>query len=226
MLIRTGGGHSGRLSIPRDTLVEIPGHGLQKINAAYAIGGPALTIEVLKRLLGVKINHVVEMNFTTFPDLINAMGGITYTGSCVFSRVDGGYSQGGVTLRLKAGTHHLNGKQTLALSRVRHNSCAPTENDLTREKRQQKVFAAIKSAALSFGGFLRLPWIAWDTPRAIRSDMDGPSLLELFGALAFGGTGSTELLSPTGQMTLPDGEQGLTITSAAVRADARRFLSG
>ena len=41
MLIRTGGGHAARLSIPRDTVVEIPGHGLQKINAAHAFGGPA-----------------------------------------------------------------------------------------------------------------------------------------------------------------------------------------
>ena len=49
MLIRTGGGHAARLSIPRDTVVEIPGHGLQKINAAYAFGGPALSISVIKR---------------------------------------------------------------------------------------------------------------------------------------------------------------------------------
>ena len=48
MLIRTGGGHSARLSIPRDTVVEIPGYGLQKINAAHAIGGPAESVTVIK----------------------------------------------------------------------------------------------------------------------------------------------------------------------------------
>src|SRR5919204_1217654 len=59
MLIRTGGGHAARLSIPRDTVVEIPGHGRQKINAAYAFGGPALSVSVIKRYLGIPINHVV-----------------------------------------------------------------------------------------------------------------------------------------------------------------------
>ena len=67
MLIRTGGGHAARLSIPRDTVVEIPGHGLQKINAAYAFGGPALSIAVIERYLGIPINHLVEVNFENFP---------------------------------------------------------------------------------------------------------------------------------------------------------------
>src|SRR2546428_6482415 len=80
MLIRTGGGHAARLSIPRDTVVEIPGHGLQKINAAHAFGGPAESITVIKHWLGIPINHLVEVNFENFPQLIDAMGGIDYTG--------------------------------------------------------------------------------------------------------------------------------------------------
>ena len=125
MLIRTGGGHSARLSIPRDTVVEIPGHGLQKINAAHAYGGPAESISVIKHWLGIPINHLVEVNFENFPQLIDAMGGVDYTGGCIVSRLDGGSSQGGYTLRLRAGTHHLDGKQALALARTRENLCAP-----------------------------------------------------------------------------------------------------
>ena len=83
MLIRTGGGHAARLSIPRDTILEIPGHGLQKINAAHAFGGPALSVSVIKSLLGIPINHVVEVNFEDFPQLIDAMGGVTYSGGCI-----------------------------------------------------------------------------------------------------------------------------------------------
>ena len=79
MLIRTGGGHAARLSIPRDTVVEIPGHGLQKINAAHEFGGPALSISVIKSWLGIPINHLVEVNFENFPQLIDAMGGVNYT---------------------------------------------------------------------------------------------------------------------------------------------------
>src|SRR6202046_1865310 len=129
MLIRTGGGHSARVSIPRDTVVEIPGHGLQKINAAHAYGGPAASISVIKHWLGVAIHHLVAVNFENFPQLIDAMGGVNYSGGCVISRLDGGFSQGGYTLRLSAGTHHLNGKQALALARTREKLCAPNAND-------------------------------------------------------------------------------------------------
>jgi LCP family protein required for cell wall assembly len=226
MLIRTGGGHSARLSIPRDTLVNIPGYGLQKINAAYYFGGARLAIQALESYLGIPINHLVEMNFTNFPDLINALGGVTYTGGCVYDRVDGGYKQGGVTVHLKAGTHHLDGKQALALARVRHNSCAPNETDLNRAQRQQKILDAIKSQLLSPTSFFRLPWIAWDAPRAIISDMSAPTLLAVFGALGIGGTPATRLLEPSGTATLPDGEQGLVVSDATKRAAVRRFLAG
>ena len=125
MLIRTGGGHAARLSIPRDTAINIPGHGEQKINAAYAFGGPALSISVIKRFLGIPINHVVMVNFENFPALIDAMGGVNYTGGCVFANVDGGSKDGGVTLRLPKGTHHIDGKEALALARTRENLCHP-----------------------------------------------------------------------------------------------------
>jgi LCP family protein required for cell wall assembly len=226
LVIRTGGGHAGRLSIPRDTLVNIPGYGEQKINAAYYFGGPALAVKVVENFLGIKINHVVEMNFTTFPDLINAMGGVNYTGGCVYGRLDGGSSNGGYTLRITAGTHHLSGEQALALARIRENLCNPAETELTRERRQQKLFASMKSQIFSFGGFLRLPWIAWDAPRAIRSDISGFSLLELLAAMFIGGSGRSQILEPTGQADVPGVGDALTITPAAVRADVKRFLSG
>ena len=93
MLIRTGGGHAARLSIPRDTVIEIPGHGLQKINAAHEFGGPAESVSVIKHWLGIPINHVVEVNFENFPQLIDAMGGVTYTGGCIVSNLDGGFGR-------------------------------------------------------------------------------------------------------------------------------------
>jgi len=226
MLIRTGGGHASRLSIPRDTVVEIPGHGLRKINAAYAFGGPALSISVIKRYLGIPINHLVEVNFEDFPQLIDAMGGVDYKGGCVFSRIDGGFANGGYTLRLPPGTHRLDGKQALALARTRENLCAPSQTDLQREERQQALFQAMKGRLLSPSSFLRLPWIAWNAPPAIVSDMSGPTLLGVFGALAISGTPPTHLLTPSGSITLPDGGQGLTVSEADRRAAVARFMSG
>jgi LCP family protein required for cell wall assembly len=226
MLIRTGGGHSARLSIPRDTVLEIPGHGLQKINAAYAFGGPALSISTIERYLDIPVNHLVEVNFEDFPQLIDAMGGVYYKGGCVVSRIDGGARNGGYTLRLSKGTHRLNGRQALALARTRENLCASNQNDLQREEHQQALFQGMKSRLLSLSSFVRLPSIAWSAPPAIISDMSGPTLLGLFGALAAGGTPPTRVLHPSGTVTLPDGEVGLSVSESERRAAARRFLAG
>ncbi len=226
MLIRTGGGHAARLSIPRDTVVEIPGHGLQKVNAAHAYGGPAESVSVISRWLEVPINHVVEVNFEDFPQLIDAMGGVTYSGGCVISNLDGGTANGGFTLHLPAGSHHIDGREALALARTRENLCAPNETDIQREEHQQALFNAMKGRLLSPVSFLRLPLIAWNAPPAIVSDMSGEELLGMFAALAASGTPPTRVLRPTGQITLPSGEQGLTISEAARRADVARFLAG
>jgi LCP family protein required for cell wall assembly len=226
MLIRTGGGHSARLSIPRDTVIEIPGHGLEKINAAHEYGGPAESVSVIKSWLGVPINHVVEVNFENFPALIDAMGGVTYSGGCVVSKLDGGSANGGFTLRLSAGTHHLDGKQALALARTRENLCERNETDIQREEHQQALFNDMKKQLLSVSSFLRLPWIAWDAPPAIISDMSGTELLAMFAALADTGTPPTHVLAPTGQMRLPSGEEGSTVSAEARRADVARFMAG
>ena len=226
MLLRIGGGHAARLSIPRDTVIEIPGHGLQKINAAHAFGGPALSISVIKRWLGIPINHLVEVNFENFPQLIDAMGGVDYTGECIVSRIDGGFIRGGYTLRLSPGTHHLNGKQALALARTRENLCHPNQTDIQREEHQQQLFNAMKSRLLSPSSILRLPLIAWNAPPAIISDMSGPTLLGLFGALAISGSPPTRVLQPSGTTTLPGGEEGLTVSEAERRAATARFMSG
>lgn len=226
MLIRAGGGDSARLSIPRDTVVPIPGHGLQKINAAYAYGGAALSIETIQRWAGIKINHLVEVNFTNFPKFIDSLGGIDVTTGCVVSDISGGTRNGGFSLRLHKGTNHLDGKQALTLARTRHNKCNPAENDLARARHQQAILSGIKSALVSPGAFFRLPWVSWAAPQAIRTDMGGFSLLGLFGSMATAGSPPTRVLKPSGFVTLPDGEQALTVSDSEKRAEVRRFLKG
>jgi LCP family protein required for cell wall assembly len=221
MLLRVGGGHAAKLSIPRDTVVDIPGHGRDKINAAFAIGGAALAIRTVKQFLGVQINHVIEVNFARFPGLVDAMGGIDYTGGCVISRINGGFKNGGFTLHLKAGTHHLNGKQALALSRTRENLCNIRENDLTRARRQQRILSAMKDRVLSLAGFIRLPWIAWNMPRAVSTDMGAPGMLGLAASLLTSGNAPTRILP------VAPGPGTELISPAAARHRAiAQFLSG
>ena len=217
LLIRTGGGVNSRLSIARDTMVDIPGSGRQKINAAYAIGGPALAIQTIKGYLGIEIHHILQVSFADFPELVDAMGGIDYRGPCVVAKVNGGARNGGVTLRIRNNREvRLNGKKALALARVRKNSCRPNENDLHRAARQQRVLSAMRSRALSPAGFVRGPLIGWQLPKTIKSDMAGPTLSAVIANLAIGGTPETHVLG-TVSGEVPDD----------LRArEVRRFLDG
>jgi LCP family protein required for cell wall assembly len=226
MLMRIGGGANATLSIPRDTVVDIPGHGRNKINAAYAFGGPSLAVKTVESYLGIDVNHLVEVNFENFPQLIDSLGGVTYKGGCVVSKINGGARNGGYTLRLKAGTHEIDGKQALALARTRHNDCAKREDDRTRAHRQQKLLGAIKDKVISFETFVRLPWVSWAAPKAVQSDMAGPSLLGLVGAELIGGGAKTQVLKASGGVTLPDGGAGLVVDDAEKRRAVATFLKG
>jgi LCP family protein required for cell wall assembly len=185
-----------KVSILRDSQANIPGHGVQKINAAYALGGAGLTIQTVEQFMGngLKINHVLEINFENFPKLIDAMGGITVNlKRCIHSN-----RFGGRVLILHRGEQHLTGHQALQYSRVRENKCAPNEDDRARAKRQQQVLSAIRSRLLSPAAFVRLPWISWAAPRTVRSDMRGPGLSALFLDLVTGGGGRAKVLLPSG----------------------------
>jgi LCP family protein required for cell wall assembly len=217
LLLRVGGGANSRLSIARDTQVDIPGAGRQKINGAYAIGGAPLAIRTVKSYLGIEVNHIIEVSFSEFPDLIDAMGGIDYKGKCVRAKVNGGARNGGVTIRIKGGEEvHLNGKRALALARIRKNACRPNESDLDRAARQQKIVGAMKSRVFSIHGFARAPWISWQTPRTFRTDMSGPTLAAVFANLSVRGTPDSVVLG-TLSGEVPD----------ALRARAvQKFLDG
>jgi LCP family protein required for cell wall assembly len=218
MLLHVGFGTVRRLSILRDSYAPIPGHDDQKINAAYAFGGPALTIETVEQFLGngLDVNHVVEVNFDDFPDFIDALGGIDVElKRCVRSPAFSGRR-----LRLSAGEHHLNGERALQFARVRKNECAPAEDDRQRAARQQQVMSAIRSRILSPSTFVRLPWVSWHAPRTLRTDLKGPGLLALFADMMSGGAGKTRILKPSGA-----GPAGSLTISEEEKARAVRELT-
>jgi anionic cell wall polymer biosynthesis LytR-Cps2A-Psr (LCP) family protein len=154
------------------------------------------------------------------------MGGIDVKSGCVKSKISGGDENGGVTIDVPAGKNHLDGRHALAFARVRKNSCAPGENDVDRARRQQQMLSAMKHKVLSPFAFIRLPWISWNAPKAIRSDMSGPSLVSLFAVMATTGSPPPNVLKPDGYTTLPDGGSGVVVNSEQVRTKVRRFLKG
>ena len=225
-----------KLSIPRDSYAAIPNCGSQKINASLACntrstnGNPAETIKTVENFLGIDINHIVIVDFDGFANFINTLGGVDITvpsnpnkkhGPVVCGEVDGGKSQGGVTIRFKPGDHHLEGDTALAYARLRHNTCDPSEDDRDRAARQQQVLNAIKGQLTSITrfpyNFIKGPWIGWNAPKAFISDMGGFTLPQVAVAAIFGGKGETNVLGkrgdnitatpgPGGSLFIPQGD--------------------
>ena len=223
MLWRIGGGTSRRLSIPRDTQVPIPGYGVTKINAAYSYGGPALAIKTVENLTGVKINHLIIVNLANFPKFIDAIGGVTVKTGRICSNISGGVKNGGFSLFLRPGVHHLTGIQALTLARTRENACSAASNDLTREAYQQKILNAIKGQLLSPSIFPRLPWASWAAPKAVRTDMGGATLMTLFAAAELGGSAPTDILQQN-HLPLPDVQSASG--QAAIHRAVSRLMNG
>jgi LCP family protein required for cell wall assembly len=220
MLVHAAFGSVRKLSIPRDVEVDIPGHGVNKINAAYALGGAPLTIETVETFLGngLKVNHLVEVDFKNFPAFIDSLGGVTVSNRTrICSPPFDNFWKG---LHFKKGDIHLNGKRALGYSRVRKNSCAPAEDDRARAARQQQVLSAIGSKVKSPTTFFRLPLVSWSAPRTLRTDMNGFQLMMLFGDMATGTSDKTEVL----EATCCNGSN--LFVSDGAKADAVRKLEG
>jgi LCP family protein required for cell wall assembly len=222
MVVHSELGAVRKLSIPRDTEAEIPGHGSRKINAAYALGGPALTIETVEGFLGngLEINHLVEVDFEDFPELIDALGGITVNNKTRICSPPFDNFWKGLTFR--KGEIELNGTRALGFARVRKNSCAPGEDDRARAARQQEVLRAMGDRVSSPGTFFRLPWVSWRAPRALKSDMKGPGLLALFADLATGNSNDTEVLKAGCCIN----GSNLFVSEGAKRDAVRKLLEG
>jgi LCP family protein required for cell wall assembly len=223
MLLHTSFGSVHKLSIPRDAQAAIPGHGTTKINAAYALGGAPLMIRTVEGYFGggVHINHIVEIDFVDFPKLIDSMGGITVdVPNKICSPPFDNFWKG---LNFKPGRQHMDGKTALGYSRIRKNKCAPNETDLDRAKRQQQVFSAIRGKMISPTTFLRLPWVSWKAPKALKTDMHGPGLLGLAADMGTGGSGDTNVLDPS---CLGCGVDGSLVVSEGAKRDALRKLLG
>ncbi len=134
------------LSIPRDTLVDIPGYGQDKINAAYAYGGEELMIRTIQDFIGAKINHYVTLDFQGFVDLIDAMGGVDIT-------IDRPLVDPKSGANLSPGEHHLTGEQALAYTRSR----ATELGDIGRIQRQQNLFKELMAQKLNVQYLSNIP---------------------------------------------------------------------
>lgn len=121
-------------SIVRDSYVDIPDRGLDKINHAYAFGGPELAIRTINQNFDLDIRHYVTVNFSSMPKIIDAIGGVTITLTDTEAQHVSGISSGG--------THILTGPQALQYARIRK-----IDSDFERSRRQRDVMESTINAA-------------------------------------------------------------------------------
>jgi LCP family protein required for cell wall assembly len=127
------------MSIMRDSWVDVPGHGMAKMNAAYAWGGVPLTVQTVERLLDVRIDHVAEIDFEGFKDMTDALGGVTVDSPKAFEARGHTYA---------AGANRLDGDAALAFVRERYSFA---DADYTRVQNQQAFMRGILDGVLSKG---------------------------------------------------------------------------
>lgn len=205
MLLHVGKGPKLLMSIPRDSLVEVPGRGTSKINAAYAWGGAPLLVETVERSTGIRVDHYVEIGFGGLVGMVDAVGGIEICPKKAMKDKD-------AKLDIPAGCQEADGVTALGYARSRKTYKAL--GDVDRARAQREVVGAIGEKALSPMTFIN-PVRYWGLSNATAeafavSEGTNPLALARFGLA----------------MTQTGGEGGLTcgvpIRDLAVHWDEKR----
>jgi polyisoprenyl-teichoic acid--peptidoglycan teichoic acid transferase len=180
------------LSIPRDTRVEIPDNGVNKINAANYLGGPALMIDTVEEFLGMPIHHYMEVDFNGFQGIVDAMGGIYVN---VEQEIDdwraASHSPSNRAKHIEPGYQLLDGEHALTFVRSRDFPDA----DFTRMKHQQEFFKALASQSMRWSNVLKLPGMAREFARNVSTDMGVGQILSI--AQGLRGIDSTNVQTAT-----------------------------
>jgi LCP family protein required for cell wall assembly len=204
MLLHTGDGPALLLSIPRDSIVPIPGHGTTKINAAFAYGGAPLLVRTIEQTTGVRVDHYVEIGFGGFVNSVDAVGGVQI---CPTQRM----VDRRANLNIKKGCQHVDGITALGYARSRHTSGI---GDIDRAKHQREVVSAI-------GDEVKSPWTVLNPVRYWQINMAGTSSLKVDKD-----SGVVDLARFAWAMTRVNGKDGLTcsmpIRDLAVHWDTQR----
>ncbi len=212
MLIHLSGDHTKVtvVSLPRDTWLAIPGHGMNKINAAYGLGGPRLMVRTVEQATGVTINDYIEVNFLGFVRVIDALGGVDI---CLPQALADSYSG----LHLSAGKHHVDGITALKYARDRHSFAT---EDLARIDNQQRLLASLLNEAISGGTLanpLRLSRFLSAALAAVRVDngLNVAALADQMRGISTSKVAFTTVPIADANFTAPDGQSAVQWDTAA-----------
>ncbi|MED3561730.1 LCP family protein [Bacillus xiapuensis] len=171
-------------SIMRDTYVDVPGHGKQKINAAFAFGGPELVRQTIKENFGIDINYYTVVDFDGFSKMVDIVApkGI---------EVDIPYKMSyGIGMTLQPGKQVLHGKKLLGYVRFRHDRLS----DFGRVERQQEALTKIKDQAVSIHNLVQLPKLLGMADPYIDTNVDTGTMLSIGKGLITGNSEKMETL--------------------------------
>jgi polyisoprenyl-teichoic acid--peptidoglycan teichoic acid transferase len=162
-----------QISIPRDTLVDVPGYGQSKLTEAMWYGGPSLALEAVKQYTGIPINHIMVVSFQGFPRLVNSVGGIDmYVPQTVTTEAGSKHR----VVTFEKGMHHFDGKNAMLYVRIRK---AYAEGDFTRATRQQAFVQALQKKLVRPGNVFKLPEIGKHFMSGVATDLTTNQILEL-----------------------------------------------
>ena len=205
-----------QLSIPRDTYVPVPGQGLTKINEAMFWGGPSMAIKTVKQFLGIDVNHVMVVNFTGFPRLVDAVGGVDLYVPKTISTIVGKY---GRPVTFEKGMHHFNGKYAMLYVRIRH-----ADDDFHRAARQQAFVQALEKKIAQPSNLTKLPEIGKRFMSGVATDLTTNQIIEL-AYLKWRATGGTKQVMVGAPAWINGGAYVLPPSQAARQKMVQQFLT-
>ena len=164
-------GKATLVSIPRDTKVEIEGHGTQKINAAYAFGGPAGAVQAVENLSGIEISHYAEIHFDELETAVDQLGGIWVDVPVSNNQTGASHSK----YEFNEGLQKMNGEQVLAFARERYGY---NEGDFQRAENQRIVVQSLADTVLSLPA-TELPGAVQSLASCVSTDYDINELISL-----------------------------------------------
>lgn len=185
-MLDTSRNQAALLSVPRDTLVSIPGHGWDKVNHAY--GGHDLSRKTLENFLGIQINNYVLVDFQGFIKLVDAIGGVDIDVEKPMQYADPYDGENGLVINLQPGRQHMDG--TTAIQYVRYRD---EEGDIGRVARQQKFMKAVFAKLRSTSLLTRAPEIARTLYQSIETDLSVTDLASLLVTFAKNVSGTSQL---------------------------------
>lgn len=162
------------LSIPRDTKVNLPRYGVNKINAAAVYGGPELAMETVSNLVGMPVDYYVLTNFNGFKGIVDALGGVTLDVEKDMYHHEKAYG-GAYDINLKKGVQKLDGEHALMYVRYRSDELG----DITRTQRQQKLLAAIADEVMKPQSITKLPKLIPEIQKNVETNLGLKQMIAL-----------------------------------------------